>query len=129
MPPAQPESPIERAVKPIWGSLKGFTANTVGALTGAFDALGSLASGKGHRQPTFDVQAEWTRPYSTGSPQKKPTEPDEDEEFSDFNFWKAPMPSVAILDSKDTPPPAPEFADYSYWKAPMPTLEQLDARK
>ena len=75
--------------------------------------------------PQYDVQTEWERPFSTGSPPKKEAaEPSAEDaaEFSDFNFWSTrPLPSPAD-ESEES------YNDAIYWKMPEPTLEQLEAR-
>lgn len=103
----QPESPLVGAMKGFWRSTSNLTVQvanaTTSAITAPFAGLVSVDTVDSH---PVDVDAAWSKPFSTGSPVKKAADlaassstDDEPSEFS-VNFWCARPPIVA------TPPPS-----------------------
>ena len=120
----QPESPVVGALKGFWESTSKLTVQTL-------NSIPFLNQGKPQAQvpsPTTlgiqrDIQAEYERPFLTGSPKKKDVD-EADAEFSDFNFWRQSPPAFddAALGATE------EYADVNFWKAPQPSLAELEAR-
>ena len=75
-----------------------------------------------------DVQEEYARPFTTGSPTKK-SAPDADQaEFSDFSYWRpamAPLDRGVVAALASEAAEAQQYNEANFWKAPQPTLEQL----
>jgi len=96
----------------------GLPKNQVEVASPTINVVNGLAS------PTiaWDVDSEWTKPFSTGSPVKKPMM-EEAEAFSDFNFWRSPTSSADPASEVN-----PEFDAYMFWKPPQPTLDDLEGR-
>ncbi|XP_035666929.1 phosphatidate phosphatase LPIN2-like [Branchiostoma floridae] len=44
------------------------------------------------------------------------------EDFTDFTFWRDPLPLLSE-DDFNTVDPAPEFNDFNYWREPIPDLD------
>ena len=98
-PQAQPESPVIKAFQGFWRTT---TNLSVQVATGLGDVTASAISelqniGQKNDQyssPKVDVDAEWSKPFVSSSPVKKPKElrfstEDEPSEFSEFNYWCA----------------------------------------
>ena len=121
---AQPESPG------VFGALKGF-GRTVSNLAVSISAvpMDLLGGSKDVGSPTLrDVQTEWERPWSTGTPKKKPIEADNAAEFSDFNYWRTtPLPPPALVPDVQEEA-AKEYNEMAFWRPVQPTLAELEAR-
>ncbi|XP_019640684.1 PREDICTED: phosphatidate phosphatase LPIN2-like [Branchiostoma belcheri] len=44
------------------------------------------------------------------------------EDFTDFNFWRAPLPLLSE-DDINTVDPVPEFNDFNFWREPIPDID------
>ena len=118
----QPTSPVDAFMKSaVRAATDGWNQ-----ITGTPQA--KPAAGVVHSPLAIDVgslhafnAAEWSKPFSTGSPNKKPDEDASD--FNEFSFWRNAVP----LPSEDTKP-SDSYNDVNYWKPPQPTLEQLETR-
>jgi len=125
--PEQPASPLEGAIKGFWSSTKGVWSSATEAWAAATDATQgvNLTSSKKERVlhieiPKRDVEAEFSRPFSTGSPLKMMKDVEDSAEFSDFAFWSVRPPPLTEDPGEDT------YNDLNFWKPVQPTLAELE---
>ena len=139
--PKQPESPVVGAIKGLWGQTSKLTVTVASNVA---EALGkSLGQNTPNKKSTVgspnglsaewvgDVQTEYARPFTTGSPSKKSAAEADQAEFSDFSYWRtnpamAPLDSGVVAALASDAAEAVQYNEANFWKAPQPTLEQLN---
>ena len=75
----------------------------------------------------LDVDTEWSRPFTTGGAKElaekkrldKMVEDDDEENFSDFNFWHVPLKGAG-------PTTEESYSDVNYWRQPLPDIAMIE---